>query len=219
MQIAEEYEKLAEIIETGEIEAGVTEARRLVEAGHSPSNIVQKAIVPCLRDIGERFGRLELFLPDMIIAADVVKEIQKSVLNEYIQGEGAIGRRGKVVIGTVYGDIHDIGKNIVASVLEANGFEVHNLGVNVESKFFLQQARALDADIIALSSLMSTSMPYQADVIKLVKDSDADRDRFKVVVGGGPVTPEAAQKMDADGQASDAPSAVKLIMDLLDLDE
>lgn len=219
MQIAAEYEKLAEIIESGEIEAGVAEAQRLIGADHAPLDIVQKAIVPCLRDIGDRFSRLELFLPDMIIAADVVKEIQKSVLNEYIKGEGAIGRRGTVVIGTVYGDIHDIGKNIVASVLEANGFEVYNMGVNVESKLFIQKARELDADIIALSSLMSTSMPYQRDVINLVKESDEDRDRFKVVVGGGPVTPEAAKKMNADGQASDAPNAVKVIIELLGLVE
>ena len=215
MQISPEYGKLAEIIESGDVEAGVAEAQRLIDAGHGALDIVQQAIVPCLRDIGDRFSRLELFLPDMIIAADVVKEIQSSVLSQQLGTESAIGRRGKVVIGTVYGDIHDIGKNIVASVLEANGFEVYNLGVNVESKLFIQKAREIGADIIALSSLMSTSMPYQADVIKLVKESDTDRDRFKVVVGGGPVTPEAAKKMNADGQASDAPSAVNLMLELL----
>lgn len=218
MEIAPEYQDLAEIIEAGDIEDGVAEVQRLLEAGHHPLDIVQQAIVPCLRDIGDRFSQLELFLPDMIIAADVVKEIQASVLNKHLQEAGAIGRRGKVVIGTVYGDIHDIGKNIVASVLEANGFEVHNLGVNVESKLFLQKAREINADVIALSSLMSTSMPYQADVIKLVKES-ADGARFKVVVGGGPVTPEAARKMNADGCAENAPEAVKVLQNLLGLEQ
>ena len=93
------------------------------------------------------------------------------------------------------------------------------MGVNVESKLFVQKARELDADIIALSSLMSTSMPYQRDVIDLVKDSDQDRARFKVVVGGGPVTPEAAKKMNADGQANDAPGAVTMLLELLGLEQ
>lgn len=218
MEIALEYQDLVDMIESGEIEAGVTEAQRLLETGHKPLDIVQQAIVPCLRDIGDRFSCLELFLPDMIMAADVVKAIQAEVLSKHLQEAGGMGRRGKVVIGTVYGDIHDLGKNIVASVLEANGFEVHDLGVSIESKLFLQKAREVDADIIALSSLMSTSVPYQADVIKLVKAS-ADAERFKVVVGGGPVTPEVAQKMNADGYAANAPETVKVLQNLLGLEQ
>jgi methylmalonyl-CoA mutase cobalamin-binding domain/chain len=156
---------------------------------------------------------MEVFLPEMMLASDVVKGVQ-GVLREKFDSID-IASEGKVVIGTVFGDIHDIGKNIVAAVLEANGYEVHNLGVNVEPREFIKKAREVGADLIGLSSLMTTSIPYMRDVIELVKESESDRDRFKLIIGGGPVSEETVALIGADGwgeNAADAVDAVRALM-------
>ena len=215
MEISATYRALAQYIEDGQVEAAVAEARRLVEADHTVAQIFHEAIVPCMTDIGDRFSTLELFLPDMIRAADVVKAIH-AALADSLEGEAAnVESTGKVVIGTVTGDIHDIGKNIVRTMLEVNGFEVVDLGVDVSAQDFIKRAREVQADIIALSSLMTTSIPYMEDVIELIKASESDQARFKILVGGGPVTPEVAQKMGADGFGEDAADAVRQARQLL----
>ncbi len=215
MEVAAKYRPLAQYIEDGMTDAAVAEARRLVEMGDTVTDIFQQAIVPCMTDIGDRFSSLELFLPDMIRAADVVKAIHAD-LADVLQGEAAkVESAGKVVIGTVTGDIHDIGKNIVRTMLEVNGFAVVDLGVDVAAQDFIKRAREVNADIIALSSLMTTSIPYMEDVIELIKASEQDRSRFKVLVGGGPVTPEVAQQMGADGFGEDAADAVRQARRLL----
>ena len=207
------YDGLVESIEGGDEEGGVAAAQQLLESDVDPLDIVQDAIMPCLKDIGDRFARMEVFLPEMMLAADVVKAVQ-GVLKERFDTID-IASEGRVVIGTVFGDIHDIGKNIVAAVLEANGYEVHNLGVNVEPRDFIKKAREVDADLIGLSSLMTTSIPYMRDVIELVKESDTDRDRFKLIIGGGPVSEETVGMIGADGwgeNAADAVDAVRALM-------
>lgn len=213
MAIDPMYSELITNIESGDEDGGVEAAKQLLESGVDPLDIVQDAIMPCLKEIGDRFARMEVFLPEMMLAADVVKGIQE-VLRERFDTID-VASEGRVVIGTVFGDIHDIGKNIVAAVLEANGYEVHNLGVNVDPKDFIKKAREVDADLIGLSSLMTTSIPYMRDVIDLVKDSDADRDRFKLIIGGGPVSEETVELTGADGwgeNAADAVDAVRALM-------
>jgi methylmalonyl-CoA mutase cobalamin-binding domain/chain len=145
----------------------------------------------------------------------VVKAIHSGLAENLQAGSADIQRAGKIVIGTVSGDVHDIGKNIVVTMLEVNGFEVHDLGVDTPIQEFIKRARELDADIIALSSLMTTSIPYMEDVIKLVNESEKDRDRFKILVGGGPVTAEVAEKMGADAFGEDAADAVRQVRQLL----
>ena len=219
MRVAQDFQPLVQAIEQGRVDEGVAEAERLNAAGYKMVTIFQDAIVPCLRDIGDRFSRLELFLPEMMRAAEVVKAIHKS-LDSRMEGPADGTRAGKVVIGTVYGDVHDIGKNIVASMLEVNGFEVHDLGVSVEAQEFLRRAGEVGANIIALSSLLTTSIPYMADTIELVRamqSSRADRPRFKILVGGGPVTAEIAQKIGADAYGEDAVDAVRQAKALLQL--
>jgi methylmalonyl-CoA mutase cobalamin-binding domain/chain len=208
MQISPEYQILINAIESGDSQTGVAEAKKLNDAGHKIEDIFEKAIVPCLQDIGDRFSRLELFLPEMMEAADVVKAIHKEMEGRLAAGE-KVASSGKVVIGTVFGDIHDIGKNIVSSMLEVNGFEVHDLGINVSAQDFIRRARETDADIIAMSSLLTTSIPYMSDLIELLRSNENDRKRFQVLVGGGPMTPEAASKIGADGFGKDASDAVK----------
>jgi len=215
MNIADHYRPLVQFIEAGDVEAAVNETRRLIESGHPITDIFQQAIVPCMTDIGDRFSNFELFLPDMIRAADVVKAIH-TVLAEALQGEsGGLEAPGKIVIGTVSGDVHDIGKNIVVSMLEVNGFEIVDLGVDVPAQDFIRRAREVNADIIALSSLMTTSIPYMEDVINLIKENENDRNRFKILVGGGPLTQEIAQAMGADGFGEDAAAAVSQARGLL----
>ncbi len=215
MNVADHYRPLVRFIEAGDVEAAVNEARRLIESGHPITDIFQQAIVPCMTDIGDRFSNFELFLPDMIRAADVVKAIH-TVLAEAMQGETAgLEAPGKIVIGTVSGDVHDIGKNIVVSMLEVNGFEIVDLGVDVPAQDFIRRAREVNADIIALSSLMTTSIPYMEDVINLIKENENDRNRFKILVGGGPLTEEIAQAMGADGFGEDAAAAVSQARALL----
>ena len=215
MDIPEHYKHLAEIIEQGDTEAGVREATRLYESGYGVMDIFQHAIVPCLEDIGRRFSCLELFLPDMLRAAEVVKAIHGS-LDQYLQSDETVGPIGKIVIGTAYGDIHDLGKNIVASMLEVNGFKVYDLGIDVSVQEFIKRAREVDADIIAISSLLSTSIPHMADVIEYVKSNEADRRRFKILIGGGPVTPETARETGADAYGETAMDAVVQARKLLE---
>ncbi|HBG75232.1 MAG: hypothetical protein A2X25_12725 [Chloroflexi bacterium GWB2_49_20] len=208
MEISPEYQNLINAIENGDSQEGVSEAKKLNDSGHKIEDIFEKAIVPCLQDIGDRFSRLELFLPEMMEAADVVKAIHKEMESRLEAGQ-KVASSGKVVIGTVFGDIHDIGKNIVSSMLEVNGFEVYDLGINVSAQDFVRRARETDADIIAMSSLLTTSIPYMSDVIELLQSNENDRKRFKVLVGGGPMTPEAAKKIGSDGFGKDASDAVK----------
>ncbi len=214
MNISTPYAKLVEAIQIGDVEAGVAEAQHLISTGVNLKDIFVEAITPCLKDIGDRFSRLELFLPDMMRAAEVVKAIH-AALADTLKDGATLEKAGRIVIGTVYGDIHDIGKNIVATMLEVNGFEVFDIGVNVEAFEFIERARAANADIIALSSLMSTSLPYVSDTVSMIRENPADAARFKVLIGGGPVTAEYAAQVGADAYGEDAADAVRQALALM----
>lgn len=207
MEIIDRYQPLAAAIENGDPEAGVAEARRLVAGGLGLREIYLQAVTPVLKDIGDRFSRLELYLPDMIRAAEVVKAIHSDLESTLVE-EGGLESAGRIVIGTIYGDIHDLGKNIVISMLEVNGFEVHDLGVNVEAFEFLKKAREVGADIVAVSSLLTTSLPYVEDVVKMIRSGRPDP-AFRILIGGGPVTAEFAERIGADGYGEDAADAVR----------
>ena len=153
------YDQLLEYVEA------VALTRAQIEAGTSPLEIVQKCLVPILDDIGDRFARLELFLPDLVMSADVAKAVKDEIRAHLLGAASGAQSAGKVVIGTVQGDVHDIGKNIVATLLEVNGYEVIDLGNDVQPYSFIETARREKVDIIALSSLLTTSMPYMADLI------------------------------------------------------
>lgn len=188
--------------------------RKAMDAGVTPDRIFQECVVPSLKDVGEKFGRMEIFLPEMMMSADAAKAIFE-VLDPVIQAQkSGVRTLGKVVIGTVAGDVHDIGKNMVASMLEVNGFEVFNLGCDVPVKSFLETARQKEANIIAMSSLLTTSLPYMKDLLSIVQEA-GERERFKVMVGGGPVTADWAGKVGADGYGKDAAEAVEIARKLV----
>jgi methylmalonyl-CoA mutase cobalamin-binding domain/chain len=207
--MTKEFAALEQAIRTGDTQGGAAEAVRLVQAGAAPLAIFQDCIQPCLRGIGEQFSRLEIFLPEMMEAAEVVKAVQEALQPYLKAGEAEQASKGRIVIGTIQGDLHDIGKNIVRTLLEVNGYQVRDAGVDVAPAEMIRAARDFDARIIAISALMLPSLPYVKDAIEMVKSSEANRNRFKVMVGGGPVSADWVKRAGADGYGDDAMDAVK----------
>ncbi len=203
------FTRLEHAIRSGDISGGIAEASRLAESGVTVFTIFHVGIEPCLRDIGDKFGRLEIFLPELMEAADVVKAVQETLKSYLKSGEVSQMQKGRIVLCTIQGDLHDIGKNIVKAMLEVNGFEVQDLGVNVSPIEAIQAAKNFNADIIAVSSLMLTSLPYVKDAIEMVKQNEDLSSRFKILVGGGPVSRDWAKKVQADGYGDDAIEAVQ----------
>jgi corrinoid protein of di/trimethylamine methyltransferase len=208
------YNDLKELILNGDNDLAVEKTKVQLDAGMNPVAFVQEYLEPILNDIGEQFSRLEIFLPELILSADVAKDLKDVVRNALLKNQGEENKQGKIVIGTAHGDVHDIGKNIVATLLEVNGFEIVDLGNDVSPDRFIETAQKENADIIALSSLLTTSMPFMVDVIRALEGYHI-RDRFKVIVGGGPVSQEWADSIGADGYSSDANGAVDLCRRLL----
>jgi len=164
--------------------------------------------------VGERHQRLEAFLPDLIQAGDAMKACVE-IFKQYLRPEQiAEISLGNVVIGTVFGDIHDIGKNLVATMLTASGFAVHDLGINVPVKRFLEESEKIEAKVIALSALLTQTSYYQKQVIDYLKDAGI-RDKYYVVVGGAPISPEWASEIGADGYARTAVGASQLVKKLV----
>lgn len=212
---AELLKELSRAIQSGDEAQAAEKTQLAVKAGAAPLEILQKHLVPTLKEVGDKFGRLEIFLPEMMLAADAAKAVI-AVLDPILKESKTEGTAiGRVVIGTVAGDVHDIGKNMVARMLEVNGFEVIDLGTDVSVNAFLSTARQQSADIIAISSLLTTSLPYVKDVLSMLRET-GEKDTFKVMVGGGPVTREWADENGADGYGKDAAEAVTLAQSLMD---
>ncbi len=207
--------RLVQIIESADTAGGVELARSALAEGMTPLGFFQTIVEPVLTDIGDRFARLEIFLPELMKAGAVVKAIQQQVLEPAIRQAGTQSiSAGTVVIGTCLGDIHDIGKNMVALMLQVNGFKVIDLGTNVAPRTFIDAAKREQADIIAMSSLLTPSLPYIKDLVNLLTGFGL-RDRFLVVAGGAPVTRSWAQSIGIDGFGEDAVEAVAVCRRLM----
>ena len=183
-----------------------------IGAGLDPLTMIEEGLARGLREVGDLYGRGEAFLPDLIMAGEAMKEGLR-LLEPLIRRKGGAGR-GRVLLGTVEGDHHDIGKNIVVALLRANGFEVIDLGVDVPVEEFVEAVRRFKPDILGLSALMTTTVPLQRRVIERLEELDL-RDKVKVLVGGGAVTPEVAREMGADAYGRDALDAVKKAIELI----
>jgi trimethylamine corrinoid protein len=205
-----EYESLRQAILEGDEQAAAAIGHEVAAAAENPLGAVEVAS-NVIREVGDKFGTGELFLPEMVLAAEAMQAFMAEVSArlEAEAGEGGSRKRGKVVIGTVQGDIHSIGKNIVATMLGAAGYEVVDLGVNVGPMEAIQAAEKSGASFIGLSALMTTSMPYQKEVVDLLNELN-QRDDFFVLIGGGPVTREYADDINANGWAADAAAAVQV---------
>ena len=196
-------------------DAAVDLARSALSQGASPLDFFRGVIEPVLTSIGDAFSRLEVFLPDLMRAGVVVKAVQAKVLEPAVRASGGANTtEGRVVIGTAQGDIHDIGKNMVALMLQVNGFTVTDMGTNVSTGAFLDVARRENADIIAASSLLTTSLPFIKDVLARL-EAAGERTRFMVIAGGAPVTEEWSKAAGLDGFAEDAVEAVALCRGLM----
>lgn len=190
--------------------------RDALEGDLSASEVFVDIVQPVLYQVGKRFERLEIFLPELMGSASIIKTAHEQVLAPAIRAEvGEEARVGTVVIGTCKGDIHDIGKNMVALMLQVNGFEVVDLGTDVSTQDFIDAARAHEAEIIGMSSLLTPSMPYMRDLIERLNDLGL-RDQYGVVVGGAPVTETYAGSIGADAYGSDAVNAVEICLALMD---
>lgn len=210
-------DELASSVEHMDPEEVVALSKRAVDAGIDPADIVENGIAKGLRRVGERFERGEAFLTDLVGAAAAAKEALDSILRPAMAEARTTQRSlGKVVLGTVSGDIHDIGKNIVAAMLFASGFEVMDLGTDVSIDDFVSRSSEVGAKIVGTSALLSTTLPVQREIInEFVKRKI--RDQHKLLVGGAPATEQWAKEIKADGYAPNAVDAVKLAKRVLGL--
>jgi corrinoid protein of di/trimethylamine methyltransferase len=207
------FEALCQAVESGNTREAEDITRILLDEGKEPLEMIA-VLTETMNKLGELFARLEIFLPQLILAGEALKAVV-DILRPKIMEAGEQGApKGKVVIGVVKGDLHEIGKNIVKLMLETNGFEVKDLGYDVDSLTFIKEAEAMGADIIGASSLMTTTMPGQKEIIELLKDKGI-RDQFKVVIGGAPTGQEWADQIGADLWCEEASSAPRMMAELL----
>ena len=205
-------ETLSKLVEEGEAEESEAMASKLLAEGTDPLQMVQ-TLTETMNRLGDLFAKLEIFLPEIMLAGDALAAVVK-VLGPYLASAGGRELKGKVVLGVAKGDLHEIGKNIAKLILETNGFEIEDLGYDVDPLDFIKTAESMGADYIGISSLMTTTMPGQQEVIELLKEKGL-RDKYKVVIGGAPTSQFWADKIGADLYCQHANSAPELMSDLL----
>jgi 5-methyltetrahydrofolate--homocysteine methyltransferase len=195
---------------TGDADGAADLARAELEAGTAPAVIMNDALISAMDEAGARMATGELFIPEVLVASEAMRAAM-DVITPHLELE-ATGGRGTVVIGAVEGDVHDIGKSLVALMLDGAGFTVHDLGVDVATPAFVAAAKEHDADVVAMSSLMVTTMPKMKVVIDALREAGIEA---KPIVGGAPITQAFADEIGAAGYAPDAGGAVRLVRDLL----
>jgi len=202
------FEKIYEAIVTRNEEQVIALSKEVVEKKIDPVEAIEKGFRRGMKEIGDRFERLEIYLPEMILAADIMnKGIE--ILRPYLQAQTNSANTGKILLGTIQGDVHEIGKNIVKILLEGAGFEVIDLGKDVNVFTFIDKFQELQPDIIGISALMTNTMENIPRVIENLKALGL-RDKVKIMVGGAPVLPDWAEEIGADGYGDNATEAVEL---------
>jgi len=180
--------------------------------GISPEIILNEALIAGMNVVGEKFKNNEFYVPEVLVAARAMKTGME-ILKPFLSKSSGV-MRGRIVIGTVKGDLHDIGKNLVAMMLEGAGYEVIDLGIDVEPEKFLSAINTYNPDILGMSALLTTTMPYMRTTIEVLEKAKV-RDKVKIIVGGAPVTEDFAKEIGADGYADDAASSVDLVNRLM----
>lgn len=201
--------QISQSLVDGDPDATFELTQKALAAGLEPLTIIREGLMPGMNIVGDFFARGDYFLPDLIIAADGMKRAMELLEPELRARQQALETPGVVVMGTVKGDIHEIGKSLVATMLSANGFKVHDLGVDVPIATFIAKVKETGATLVGLSALLTTTMTMQREVIKALV-AEGLRDQVKVMVGGAPVTKGWAEEIGADGYAEDAMGAVAL---------
>lgn len=210
--------QISQSLVDGDSDATFQLTEQALSAGLEPLTIIRAGLMPGMNTVGEYFAAGDYFLPDLIIAADGMKRAMEILEPELRARQQALETPGTVVIGTVKGDIHEIGKSLVATMLSANGFKVHDLGVDVPIPTLIAKVKETEANLVGLSALLTTTMTMQREVIKALVNEGL-RDKVKVMVGGAPVTRSWAEEIGADGYAEDAMGAVALAKKLVGIEE
>ncbi len=206
------FSKLSNAIIAGDFKAAEELTQQTNTEGVNPIEVLENCLIPAMDVVGEKFQTQEFFLPEILIAARAMEhalDILKPAIEAHRKQEGSARKELKVVIGTVKGDIHDIGKNLVKFFMEGAGFKVYDLGTEVPVERFIQSIQKYKPQILCMSALISTTIPYFRTVIKKLTELGL-RDQVKVMVGGAPVTEEYARKVKADAYAEDAVKAIEI---------
>lgn len=209
-----DYSALTEAVVKGDIKGAAAETQKAIDHGSDVQDILDNGLIAAMDQVGENFAKGKIFVPQMLRSAKTMQECM-SIIKPHFQ-EGGMKTKGTVLIGTVKGDLHDIGKNLVTMMMEGAGFAVTDLGVDVPPAKFAQGAQEIDADIVAMSALLSITMPAMPETIKALQEAGI-RDKVKVMIGGAPVTDKYAKEIDADSYAPDAASAVTAAKKMLGL--
>jgi len=207
-----DYTILQNALIAGDGDMLATETRKLLDNGSDPHTIIKEGMIPGMDVVGERFKNDELYIPEVIKIAKIFKSSVELIKPNLMEGQ--VASVGKVVIGTVTGDMHDVGKNIVVLMLEANGFEVFDLGVDVSNDVFIQKATEVNADVIGMSALLTTTMPKIGEVISALIESGKSS-KFKTIIGGAPINQSFADDIGANAYGHDAIDAVEKIKKLI----
>jgi len=202
------FEELQQAIIDGKAPVAKELTEKMLKEGVRPAGFFPKAIIPAMDEVGRRMRECEFFIPEVLIAARAARGAT-DILRPLLVGDESVRSAGTVVCGTVKGDLHDIGKNIVAMMLESAGFHIVDLGVDVAPEKIIEAVRQHQANIVAMSALLTTTMVNMKAVIEALAAAGL-RDKVKVLVGGAPVTDTWAHSIGADGYGKDAPAAVEL---------
>jgi len=197
-----------------DVEGAILAAKKAVEVGVDPLKAIEEGLAQGIREVGNKFGKGEIFLPELVMAAEAMKKALEVLEPELKRKKKERKTLGRVLLGTVAGDIHSIGKTIVAAMLTANGFEVYDLGEDVPTERFVEKVRELKPDLLGLSALLTTTLPAQEVVIETLK-REGLRKTLKVIIGGAPASKEWAEKIGADGYGANAVEAVQVSKKLL----
>lgn len=204
--VRDQFKKLYNAIIDGNPDLAREAATVMKAHDVKPLEVVSRAVRPAMDEMGRRYDKLEVFLPELVMAGDAAQEALKLLFTS--EGMNSISK-GKAILGTIYGDIHDIGKNITAAILVANGYQVIDIGNDAPPDKFVETAKREGANIIGISCLLTPSMYFMRDVIRRLKD-EGIREKFLVIIGGAAVYPNWAKEIEADGWAKDAERAVQL---------
>ena len=191
----------------GEVAASVATARQALDEGMAPLDLISQGVSPAMAEVGSLFEEGEYFVPELLMSARATKEIFQ-IIRPLLVASGA-EPAGQVILGTVQGDLHDIGKNLVAAMLEGGGFEVTDLGVDVAPEVFVDAVRKKQVQIVGLSALLTTTMPAMKKTIEAFREAGI-REQVKIIVGGAPVTKTFAESIGADGYSENAAASVDL---------
>ncbi len=206
------FEDLYEAVLTGDKNAAVTLTREALDASVEPQRLVDDAMIPAMDEVGRRFEEEEYFVPELLLSARAMKSALELI--RPLRAETGAASKGCIVIGTVKGDLHDIGKNLVGAMLEGAGFDVVDLGSDIAPEEFVQAVEEHDANLVGLSALLTVTMPSMKATIEALEAAGL-RDRVKVLVGGAPLTPDYSDAIKADACADNATAAVRAAQELI----